>query len=249
VLSLAAFEKKQSLKVDTMSKEHQQRHELLNKLRRQLRYTAPALLLVAGSVALHAVANEQAVYASGEAPATLLLASSHAEAEAQPEGEAQAEAEGEGEAQAEGEAEGEAQAEGGVQPNERTHLVSRPAGYVPGYDENGDNPEALIERGEALFNDPTLSTNGLSCASCHGSDGQKGYQSTFNQPYPHPVAMGTNMFGMETVHADEMVQLCMVAPMASEPLDWASEDLAALAAYVVNARQRLVREADGHCNM
>ncbi|MDT0470407.1 hypothetical protein, partial [Streptomyces gibsoniae] len=113
-----------------------------------------------------------------------MLASNHAEEEAQPEGEAsaegEAEAEGEGEAEAEGEAEGEAQTEGaaggGMQPNERTQLVSRPDGYVPGYDENGDNPKSLIERGEALFNDTSLSTNGLSCASCHGSDGQQGYQ-------------------------------------------------------------------------
>ncbi|MEA2117061.1 cytochrome c peroxidase [Halovibrio sp. HP20-50] len=238
-----------------MSLTKQKRSDLLDKLRRQVRYTAPVLMLVAGGVALGVSANEQNVFANDQsATSGLMLASNHAEAEAQPEGEAsaegEAEAEAEGEGEGEGEAEGEAQAEGAdVEPNERTQLVSRPEGYVPGYDENGDNPKALIERGEALFNDPSLSTNGMSCASCHGSDGQQGYQATFNQPYPHPVAMGTNMFGMETVHADEMVQLCMVAPMAAEPLDWESEDLAALAAYVVNARQRFAGEADGHCNM
>lgn len=235
-----------------MSLTKQKRSDLLEKLRRQVRYTAPVLVLVAGGVALGVSANEQNVFANDQsATSELMLASNHAEAEAQPE--AEAGAEGEAEAEGEGEAEGEAQAEGaaggGVPPNERTQAVSRPEGYVPGYDENGNNPKALIERGEALFNDTSLSTNGLSCASCHGSDGQQGYQATFNQPYPHPVAMGTNMFGMETVHADEMVQLCMVAPMAAEPLDWASEDLAALAAYVVNARQRFAGEADGHCNM
>ncbi|MDQ7732191.1 hypothetical protein QT231_05740 [Halomonas sp. SpR1] len=241
-----------------MSLTKQTRSDLLNKLRRQVRYSAPALVLVAGGVALGVSANEQNVFANDQSAISgLMLASNHAEEEAQPEGEAsaegEAEAEGEGEAEAEGEAEGEAQTEGaaggGMQPNERTQLVSRPDGYVPGYDENGDNPKSLIERGEALFNDTSLSTNGLSCASCHGSDGQQGYQATFNHPYPHPVAMGTNMFGMETVHADEMVQLCMVSPMAAEPLDWESADLAALAAYVVNARQRFVGEADGHCNM
>lgn len=203
-----------------MSLTKQKRSDLLDKLRRQVRYIAPVLVLVAGGVAF-------GVSASGQ-----MLASHHAEAEAQ----------------AEGEAEAEGTAGGGVQPNERTPLVSRPEGYIPGYDENGDNPKSLIERGEALFNDPSLSPNGLSCASCHGSDGQKGYQATFNQPFPHPVAMGANMFGMQTVHADEMVQLCMVAPMAAEPLDWESEDLAALAAYVVNARQRFAGDADGHCN-
>lgn len=227
-----------------MSLTKQKRSDLLEKLRRQVRYTAHVLVLVAGGVALGVSANEQNVFANDQsATSGLMLASNHAEAEAQPEGEASTEGEAEGEAQAEGAA-GE-----DVQPNERTQAVSRPEGYVPGYDENGNNPKTLIERGEALFNDPSLSTNGMSCASCHGSDGQQGYQATFNQPYPHPVAMGTNMFGMETVHADEMVQLCMVAPMAAEPLDWESEDLAALAAYVVNARQRFAGEADGHCNM
>ncbi|QJA26055.1 c-type cytochrome [Vreelandella piezotolerans] len=127
-------------------------------------------------------------------------------------------------------------------------MVRRPSGYTPRYDERGNNPASLIERGEALFNDASLSTNGLSCASCHGAKGDAGFQTSFQQPFPHPVAMGTNMFGMETVHADEMVQLCMVAPMAADPLPWDSEELAALAAYVVHAQQRFTGEVDGHCN-
>ena len=221
-----------------MSNKQQKRFELFSKLRRNMCYTAPVLALVAGALQ----ANAQAVYASGEAPAELLLASQHA----QPEGEAQAEAEGEAEGEAQAEAEGEAEA--GAQPSERTQAVSRPNGYVPGYDEKGDNPASLIARGKALFNDSSLSTNGLSCASCHGADGQSGYQETFSQPYPHAVAMGINMFGMETVHADEMVQLCMVAPMSAEPLAWDSEELASLAAYVVSAQQMFVGEASGHCD-
>lgn len=222
-----------------MSLTKQKRSDLLDKLRRQIRYSAPVLVLVAGGVALGVSANEQNIFANDQsATSGLILASNHSEAEAQPAGEASAEAEGGAEGASEGD----------VQPNERTQLVSRPEGYVPGYDENGDNPKTLIERGEALYNDTSLSTNGLSCASCHGSDGQQGYQATFNQPYPHPVAMGTNMFGMDTVHADEMVQLCMVAPMAADPLPWDSDELAALAAYVVNAQQRFAGEVDGHCN-
>lgn len=219
-----------------MSKEQQKRHKLLSKLRLKMSYTAPVLALVAGGVTLQAVANSQAVYAYGEVPTTLLLASPHAEAQDQPEGEAEAEGEAEGESQA------------GAPANARIQAVSRPDSYVPGYDENGNNPTLLVERGKALFNDSSLSSNGLSCASCHGADGQSGYQDTFNQPYPHAVAVGTNMFGMETVHADEMVQLCMVAPMEAEPLDWESDELAALAAYVVSAQQTFAGEADGHCN-
>ncbi len=46
-----------------------------------------------------------------------------------------------------------------------------------------------------------------------------------------------NLYGMNEVHADEMVQICMVNPMAGDTLDWASMDLAALAAYVVDVQQ------------
>ena len=38
--------------------------------------------------------------------------------------------------------------------------------------------------------------------------------------------------GLSQVNAAEMVQFCMVVPMAAEPLDWNSTELAALAAYV-----------------
>ena len=47
--------------------------------------------------------------------------------------------------------------------------VKRPEGYVPGYSEEEMNDPELLARGEALFNDPSLSTNGMSCASCHGA--------------------------------------------------------------------------------
>lgn len=114
--------------------------------------------------------------------------------------------------------------------------VKRPEGYTPGYSESGENAAELLAQGEALFNDTSLSGNGLSCASCH--EGDQGYQATFEQPYPHPVAMGANRFGMETVHADEMVQMCMVVPMAAEALGWDSEELAALSAYVVEVQRR-----------
>jgi hypothetical protein len=165
-------------------------------------------------------------------------AEAEGEGEAEAEGEGEAEAEGEGEAEAEGE--GEAEAEGGSSAE-----VARPDDYEPAYaEEPGENPDDLIARGAVLFKDASLSTNGLSCASCHGAEGLGGYQETFNNPYPHEVAMGSSMFGMETVHADEMVQICMVAPMEADPLPWDSEELAALSAYVVDAQQRYAESSD-----
>ncbi|MFV8572164.1 cytochrome c peroxidase [Marinobacter sp. SBS5] len=104
--------------------------------------------------------------------------------------------------------------------------VTRPAGYQAYM----GNPDTLVAMGKKLFNDPSLSSNGLACASCH-NDGA-GYNATFTNDYPHPVAMAKNIFGMDQVHLDEMVQICMVQPMASEPFPWDSQELAALTAYM-----------------
>jgi cytochrome c len=83
--------------------------------------------------------------------------------------------------------------------------------------------------GEKLFNDNSLSSNGLSCATCHANGA--GYNATFKNEYPHMVAMGQRDFGLDMVHLDEMVQICMVAPMAADPLAWGSKELAALTEY------------------
>ncbi|MEE2762914.1 MAG: cytochrome c peroxidase [Pseudomonadota bacterium] len=104
--------------------------------------------------------------------------------------------------------------------------VTRPAGYQP-YE---GNPCALVAMGKTLFNDSSLSSNGLACATCHMNNA--GYNATFVNAYPHSVAMAREVFGMGTVHLDEMVQICMVRPMASNPLAWDSEQLAALTAYM-----------------
>lgn len=85
-------------------------------------------------------------------------------------------------------------------------------------------------RGEAVFNDTQLSTNGLSCNSCHTAGAA--YKASFAQPYPHPVQMAMDHYGMTQIYLDEMVQLCMVRPMAAQPLDWKSRELADLVAYV-----------------
>ena len=52
--------------------------------------------------------------------------------------------------------------------------------------------------------------------------------------------MGQNMFAMDEVTAVEMVQLCMVVPMATEPYAWDSDDLAALTAYVEDEQERFI---------
>jgi cytochrome c len=96
------------------------------------------------------------------------------------------------------------------------------------------DPQTLRARGEGLFNDPSIGESGLSCANCHADFGQ--YKQTFKKPYPHFVNMAKAKAGLDAVNAAEMVQLCMLVPMQTEPLDWRSAELAALAAYVEQQR-------------
>jgi len=105
--------------------------------------------------------------------------------------------------------------------------TSRPAGYQP---RPGD-PAA----GEKLFNDTRLSSNGMSCASCHANNAS--FSDSFAQPYPHAVAMARDQLGRQTIHLDEMVQACMVMPMAARPLPWDSKALADLTAYMAQVQK------------
>lgn len=100
--------------------------------------------------------------------------------------------------------------------------ITRPAGYKP---MAGD-----AKLGEKLFNDVKLSTNGMSCATCHANHGA--FSDSFAKPYPHTVTMAKEQLGRKSVYLDEMVQGCMVMPMAAKPLAWDSKELAGLVAYL-----------------
>lgn len=103
----------------------------------------------------------------------------------------------------------------------------RPAGYKP---RTGD---ATV--GAKLFSDKRLSTNGMSCASCHANNAA--FANTFVQPYPHKVAMANDQLGLKTIHLDEMVQACLVMPMEAKPLPWNSKELADLTAYMAKVQK------------
>lgn len=100
---------------------------------------------------------------------------------------------------------------------------------------NADDTE-MVARGQELFENPEIGESGLACTSCHAEFGQ--YKETFKEPYPHFVQMAQDRAGMDEVTAAEMVQLCMVVPMQSEPLPWDSDELKALVAYVKDEQQR-----------
>ena len=94
---------------------------------------------------------------------------------------------------------------------------------------------ALIAEGKRLWNDKSLSSNGLACVTCHQGNGS--LNASFAQSYPHPVAMPKQMAGVKQVHADEMVQFCLLVPMQSKALGWSSRELAALTAYTVELQK------------
>jgi cytochrome c len=91
--------------------------------------------------------------------------------------------------------------------------------------------EALVAKGEALWNDASLGKTGLACGACHAG-GYAQMNPTFAKPFPHRVAMPAVRSGVAQVNAAEMVNFCMLVPMNTEPLAWDSEELAALASYV-----------------
>lgn len=97
------------------------------------------------------------------------------------------------------------------------------------------NKSKLIAEGKRLWNSTSLSTNGLSCNSCHVNNAS--LNATFAEPYPHRVAMPSQMAGAGKIHADEMAQFCLLVPMQSKTLPWNSTELAALAAYTVELQK------------
>jgi hypothetical protein len=116
-------------------------------------------------------------------------------------------------------------------------------------DAHGMSQVDLAARGAELWNDKSLSgTGATSCSTCHSGDGTGMMNASFAQPYPHPVAMAKDRAGLETVTAAEMVQLCMAIPMAAEPLDYGSVELAALTARVLQLQKGFGASAEGGMN-
>lgn len=82
----------------------------------------------------------------------------------------------------------------------------------------------LVKLGEKLWTDRSLGKTGVACDTCHA--GYNTFRSTVTQPYPHTVEMADDI-----VTLDQMINVCMVNPMGTEPLAWNSTELSALNAY------------------
>ncbi|WP_442867549.1 cytochrome c peroxidase [Castellaniella sp. S9] len=116
-------------------------------------------------------------------------------------------------------------------------LIQRPAGYKPNYSASN---AAQVAAGETLFRSTRLSSNGLSCATCH-TDGA-GFTPGFAKPFPHLMQMASMNYGVGEIFADEAVQVCMAGPMATKPLAWDSADLQNLSAYVLSEQARFAKK-------
>jgi cytochrome c len=103
----------------------------------------------------------------------------------------------------------------------------------------------MVAKGEALWNDPSLSKKGkTSCASCHKGNTRM-FKKTFLQPYPHMAKMPLKKGAAESVSVEDMIQFCMIVPMKAQPFPWDSEDLAALVAYTEDVVQPAYIEKKG----
>ena len=120
----------------------------------------------------------------------------------------------------------------------------------PGGKKSAKMDAELVALGQKLWADKGLSTNGLACGTCH--EGGAAFSATFAEPYPHRVAMPEQMAGVKSVSAEEMVQFCMLVPMANKALPWNSRELAALSAYSVSLQKSFnpcaAKKAGGGCN-
>ena len=112
--------------------------------------------------------------------------------------------------------------------------ITRPAGTEAFTTEDR---VALVARGEALWNDKSLSKKGkTACASCHKGN-TRTFKKTFLDAYPHYVKMAAKKADLQEITAEGMVQFCMLVPMKTETFAWDSEDLAALTAYTQDVVQ------------
>ena len=107
-----------------------------------------------------------------------------------------------------------------------------------------------VKRGKALFSDPELSTNGMSCASCHKDggtvDGIMGEMKIvafedLNVKYPRYMSMMGQIDKVITL--DQMVNFCVVNPMAGKAFAADDQKLADLVAYCTWVKPAIIPDA------
>jgi hypothetical protein len=86
--------------------------------------------------------------------------------------------------------------------------------------------EAAMMRGQVLWNDPGLGTNGKTCLSsgCHAN--HENLNLDKRESFPHTVGMVGRV-----VTLTQVLNFCLTNPMAGKALDAESDDMTALSAY------------------
>lgn len=109
----------------------------------------------------------------------------------------------------------------------------------------GPNNELAVsvERGQALFNDNTLGTSGMTCNSCHIEGGTKDNPRTMmgmtidpfdnlGARYPQYVPMVEKV-----VTLPAMIDFCITNALKGEPLPWHDQKLIDLTSYCASIKK------------
>lgn len=96
----------------------------------------------------------------------------------------------------------------------------------------GDLEDAAA-RGQQLFADASLGTNGKSCNSCHTDLGKGDIPFTGRAPFPKVFSMAKKMRTL-----DQTVQGCIMGAMKGSPLAWDDAKLTDLVTYVNSLYQK-----------
>lgn len=92
--------------------------------------------------------------------------------------------------------------------------------------EKAKNYQDLVNHGKRLWNSAKLGTSGLTCMTCHEDHEKLNLDKKETSIWPHYVKMSDDILTL-----DQMINFCMINPMAAKPIDANSVKMTAIAAY------------------
>jgi len=95
--------------------------------------------------------------------------------------------------------------------------------------------QEAVDMGKKMWNDDTLGTSGVACLSCHADFDLLNLEK--NQNFPHYVKLVGDV-----VTLDQMINYCMLNPMAGKELDPDSKEMTAMAAYYRAYRMKYLHQ-------
>jgi hypothetical protein len=98
------------------------------------------------------------------------------------------------------------------------------AGPTPIRRDHVTDKKALLKRGKALWESEKLGESGLSCMTCHADHENLNLDNA--EPWPRHVKMTKDI-----VTLDQMINYCVINPIAGKPLDPNGIDMTAMNAW------------------